>query len=75
MANRDPTATGSQFFLCADNLHEQARTFTIFGKVTDGLDVLDKIVAVPRTYGLDGAQSKPTEPVFIVSVTIQVQER
>ncbi|MGI8688198.1 MAG: alpha/beta fold hydrolase [Thermomicrobiales bacterium] len=73
MANRDPTATGSQFFLCADSLHEQARTFTIFGKVTDGLDVLDKIVAVPRTYGLDGAQSKPTEPVFIVSVTVQAQ--
>jgi len=75
MASRDPSATGSQFFLCADSLHEQARTFTIFGKVTDGLDVLDKIVAVPRTYGLDGAQSKPTEPAFIVSVTIQVQER
>lgn len=74
MANRDPTATGSQFFLCADSLHEQARTFTIFGKVTDGLDVLDTIVAVPRTYGLDGAQTKPTEPVFIVSVTVQAQD-
>ena len=51
MANGDPTATGSQFFICADNLHEASKTFTIFGKVTDGLDVLDRIVAVPRTYG------------------------
>jgi cyclophilin family peptidyl-prolyl cis-trans isomerase len=73
MANRDPTASGSQFVLCADSLHEPSKTFTIFGKITDGLDVLDSIVAVPRTYGFDGAQSKPTEPVFIVSVTVQMQ--
>ncbi|HEY7909115.1 MAG TPA: alpha/beta fold hydrolase [Thermomicrobiales bacterium] len=70
MANGDPAATGSQFFICADNLHELSKTFTIFGTVTDGLDVLDRIVAVPRTYGTDGAQSRPTEPVSIVSVVV-----
>jgi cyclophilin family peptidyl-prolyl cis-trans isomerase/pimeloyl-ACP methyl ester carboxylesterase len=73
MANRDPAASGSQFVLCADALHEPSKTFTIFGKVTDGLDVLDTIVAVPRAFGCDGAQSKPTEPVFIISVTVQAQ--
>jgi cyclophilin family peptidyl-prolyl cis-trans isomerase/pimeloyl-ACP methyl ester carboxylesterase len=70
MANADPTATGSQFVICADNLHETRRTFTIFGKVTDGLDVLDQIVAAPRTFGFDGTQSKPTVMISIVSVTV-----
>ena len=64
------TASGSQFVICADNLRDQAKTFTIFGTVTDGLDVLDRIVAVPRTYGADGTRSKPSEPVNIVSLTV-----
>jgi cyclophilin family peptidyl-prolyl cis-trans isomerase len=70
MANGDLTATGSQFFVSTDSLHEPSKTFTIFGTVTDGLGVLDQIVAMPRTYGTDGAQSRPTEPISIVSVVV-----
>lgn len=74
MANSGPNTNGSQFFICVDNLTAKGalpKQYNIFGKVTEGLDVIDKILAVPRTAGSDGAQSKPTEKVFMESVTIQ----
>ena len=76
MANSGPNTNGSQFFICVDNLTAKGalpKQYNIFGKVTEGLDVIDKILAVPRTAGSDGAQSKPTEKVFMESVTIQTQ--
>ncbi|MGI8856734.1 MAG: peptidylprolyl isomerase, partial [Thermomicrobiales bacterium] len=76
MANSGPNTNGSQFFICVDNLTAKGalpKQYNIFGKVTDGLDVIDKILAVPRTTGGDGAQSKPTERVAMDSVTIQTQ--
>ena len=74
MANSGPNTNGSQFFICLDNLTAKGalpKKYNLFGKVTEGLDTLDKILAVPRTQGGDGAQSKPTEKVFMQSVTIQ----
>ncbi len=76
MANSGPNTNGSQFFICLDNLTAKGalpKSYTIFGKVTEGLDTIDKILAVPRTAGGDGAQSKPTEKVFMENVTIQTQ--
>jgi cyclophilin family peptidyl-prolyl cis-trans isomerase len=76
MANSGPNTNGSQFFICVDDLTAKGalpKQYNIFGKVTEGLDVIDKILAVPRTAGSDGAQSKPTEKVFMESVTIQTQ--
>jgi cyclophilin family peptidyl-prolyl cis-trans isomerase len=74
MANSGPNTNGSQFFICVDNLQGKLdKKYTIFGKVTEGLDVIDKILAVPRTAGSDNAQSKPTEKVFMQTVTIQTQ--
>jgi cyclophilin family peptidyl-prolyl cis-trans isomerase len=74
MANSGPNTNGSQFFICLDNLTAKGalpKQYNLFGKVTDGLDTLDKILAVPRTMGSDGAQSKPTEKVFMQTVTIE----
>ncbi len=76
MANSGPNTNGSQFFICLDNLTAKGalpKQYNLFGKVAEGLDVIDKILAVPRTAGSDGAQSKPTEKVFMESVTIQTQ--
>ena len=44
--------------------------YTVFGEVTEGLDVVDKI-AVVKT----GAQDVPVEPVTIISVTIEKSEK
>ena len=40
-----PNSAGSQFFICLQPIpfYDHEKTFTVFGKVTGGLDVLDKL--------------------------------
>ncbi len=45
---RDVTDNGSQFFICVEDAASLDRTYTAFGKVMNGMDVVDKIVAMPR---------------------------
>jgi cyclophilin family peptidyl-prolyl cis-trans isomerase len=74
MANAGrPDTNGSQFFIDLADLNSQlSRSYTIFGKVVEGTDVVDAIGAVTT----NGAQDPPTpgdvplEPVVISSVTI-----
>ena len=64
MANAGPNTNGSQFFICHDDVG-LPNAYTIFGEVTDGMDVVDTIAEAPT-----GAQDRPIEPVTINSVTI-----
>jgi cyclophilin family peptidyl-prolyl cis-trans isomerase len=41
--------------------------YTIFGRVTEGINVVDKIVSAPVQPGTD----RPASPVKIVKVTVQ----
>jgi cyclophilin family peptidyl-prolyl cis-trans isomerase len=66
MANAGPNTNGSQFFLVTtgeapwlDGKH------TVFGQVTEGMDVLDQIESKPTD-----ARDKPTEDVRIESLKI-----
>ena len=64
MANAGPNTNGSQFFIC----HVDAglpHNYTIFGKVTSGMDTVDSIAATPT----DGSD-RPRDQVLIRSVTI-----
>jgi peptidyl-prolyl cis-trans isomerase B (cyclophilin B) len=66
----DPNSAGSQFFICdgaPSNLNGQ---YTVFGKVIKGLDVLDKIVAVPVGPSARGENSVPQKQVAMTSVKI-----
>ncbi len=69
MANAGANTNGSQFFIMhADN--PLPPNYVIFGKVTKGLDVVDKIATAPVTESASGEMSKPVNPVKILSVEI-----
>lgn len=66
MANRGPNTNGSQFFIVqAEATPWLQGRHTVFGRVTDGMDVVDAITAVERD-----ANDKPTTPV---TMTVEVQ--
>lgn len=62
----EPSSTGSQFFIMHQD-YPLPKEYTIFGKLTEGEDVLDVIANTPTT-GSEG--STPTEDVRITNVTI-----
>ena len=75
MANTGrPNSGGSQFFICTGdscrNLN-QIPNYTIFGKVTSGMDTVLKIANTPVTANEMGELSKPTKEVKILTVKIQ----
>jgi cyclophilin family peptidyl-prolyl cis-trans isomerase len=70
MANAGPNTNGSQFFIMHQD-YALPPTYPIFGQVTGGLDVLDKIASTPVTASPSGESSVPTQDVRIHSVTIQ----
>jgi cyclophilin family peptidyl-prolyl cis-trans isomerase len=43
-----PDSAGSQFFICVKDSAFLDRQYTVFGEVESGIEVVDKIVAVPR---------------------------
>ena len=45
---RDVSDNGSQFFICVEDNSSLDRTYSAFAKVMKGMDVIDKIVALPR---------------------------
>ncbi|MEY2880795.1 MAG: hypothetical protein RLZZ15_3175 [Verrucomicrobiota bacterium] len=70
MANRGPNTNSSQFFIIHQD-HPLPPSYTIFGRVTKGLEVLDAIATVPTLPGADGANSRPAKPVIIQKATIR----
>jgi cyclophilin family peptidyl-prolyl cis-trans isomerase len=72
MANTgSPNTGGCQWFITvAPKIPSYDGSYTIFGQVVDGLDVVKAISRVPGT-PLSNGGMKPKEPVKIVSVTIK----
>jgi len=70
MANSGPNTNGSQFFIMHAD-YNLPKNYTIFGKVTAGLEVVDAIATAQMTVGGDGALSKPLEPVRITSAEVK----
>jgi cyclophilin family peptidyl-prolyl cis-trans isomerase len=66
MANAGPNTNGSQFFIChADLRGKLPKSYTVFGKVLSGLEVVDAIATAERD-----SRDYPHEPVAMTAVTV-----
>ncbi len=66
MANSGANTNGSQFFICVkDLMGSLPKQYNLFGTVTKGMDVVDRIVSAPRN-----GRDLPNQPVAITNVTI-----
>ncbi|MFD7639051.1 peptidylprolyl isomerase [Kitasatospora sp. NPDC059795] len=70
MANAGPNTNGSQFFLVYKDT-QLPPNYTPFGKITGGLDVLQKVAAAGVTPGATGSTTDgaPATPVNVAGIT------
>ncbi len=61
-----PDSGGAQFFICVTDQPALTGEYTVFGRVSEGIDVVQKISEIPAT-----EQGVATERVEIVSVDIR----
>ena len=65
---QDPNSAGSQFFLMvADSPHLDG-AYAAFGKVSEGMDVVNEIVALPKD-----ANDRPKTPPVMKKVTVDTR--
>lgn len=62
----DPDSAGSQFFIMHQDAPYLDGAYAAFGKITEGLDVLDRIAGVKTDWS-----DAPWEPQVIASITVE----
>lgn len=66
--SNDPDSASSQFFICYGDESFLDGQYAAFGKVTEGMDVVDSFVKVERSMGSDGAVSSPNTDIIMENV-------
>lgn len=69
MANKGIPETGSSQFFIMHQTYPLQPNYTVFGRVVEGMDVVDKIAAAPNTGPSD--QNRPVTPVKMNKVYVQ----
>ena len=64
--SQDPNSASCQFFICVKPQPSLDNLYSVFGQVVEGMDVVDKIVSVPRD-----ARDNPLDKVVMEKVTIE----
>jgi peptidyl-prolyl cis-trans isomerase B (cyclophilin B) len=61
----DPNSASSQFFIVVKDSNFLDQQYSAFGEVVSGMEVADKIVAVPRN-----SSDRPNQPIRIKKVVL-----
>jgi len=62
--SRHPDSAGSQFFICVANVPHLDGKYTVFGEVTEGMSVADKIVSQPK--------DRRDNPIERIEITVEI---
>jgi cyclophilin family peptidyl-prolyl cis-trans isomerase len=72
MANSGPNTNGSQFFIMHQD-YPLPKNYVIFGHVTAGLDIVDRIAQTPVQPNASGELSSPVTQVQLSKVVVSEQ--
>ena len=64
-----PNTAGCQFFICVADAPYLDGQYSVFGRVIEGMDVADKIAAVPRD-----KHDRPLKDVVVYSIRVVKKE-
>ena len=68
--NSDPDGASSQFFICYTDCSFLDGNYAAFGKVTQGMEIVDSFLNIERVIGSDGDVSFPITPIKMDKVTM-----
>ena len=68
--SNDPDSGSSQFFICYGDESFLDGSYAAFGKVTEGMEVVDSFLKVERSMGSDGEQSSPNKDIVMKKVVM-----
>jgi peptidyl-prolyl cis-trans isomerase B (cyclophilin B) len=68
----DPSSNGSQFFIVYDESMLPDPGYSVFGRVVDGMDVIDRVAeAGVKSGGSRPGDGAPAQPVSILDITLE----
>ena len=68
--SQSPDSASSQFFIMLADIPSLDGSYAAFGKVIEGMDVVEAFQKVDRLYNTMGEAASPREPVIMKKVTI-----
>ena len=69
--SQDMNSASSQFFICFDDCSFLDGSYAAFGKVIEGMENVDALCDVPRTFSMSGEMASPVEPVVIKEMVVE----
>ncbi|MBO5895756.1 MAG: peptidylprolyl isomerase, partial [Clostridia bacterium] len=64
----NPNSASSQFFICYGDCTFLDGQYAAFGKVTEGMEVVDDFLKIDRRMSFGGERSVPVEPIVMKNV-------
>ena len=68
--SQNPKSASSQFFICYGDCTFLDGQYAAFGKVTEGMEVVDDFLKIDRRMSFGGERSVPVEPIVMKTVEI-----
>lgn len=67
---KDYNSASSQFFICYSDATFLDGQYAAFGKVIEGMEVVDAFLEVERTYNSSGEKAVPVDPIVIETAEV-----